>query len=235
LIEQQVRALQRLNRQDEVMEVLRGVRSVVIEKDFARLNSEICLQSLDAACVQDNFACKNFIGFVNQNKDILSETGPSRTVFKYFNCNKKLNENLEFWSLIENEDIQEMVQWTMYLEQSDTKSAAISKLRNFVEDQSRPQNLRWDALQILLKNTNYDKDWELATIFWKEFSPYNDSYLSASNWLLREAKLQNKENQIEVISKVLNANPGISVAEVPRLKAHKAFRLPAEAPKVMEK
>lgn len=235
LIEHQIKALQRLNREEEVKEVLRGVRSVVIEKDFARLNSELCLQNLDSACTQVDYACKNFIGLMSEHKDLLSETGPARTVFKYFSCQKQLNENMEYWSLIENEDIQEIVQWSLYLQQPEMKASALAKLRVFVEDKAKAQNLRWDALQVLLKNTNYDKDWQLAVHFWAEFSPYNESYLSASNWLVNEIKHQGKESQLVALNVILNANPGIEIANNLKFKSVRNNRLPAEAPQLVEK
>jgi hypothetical protein len=234
LIEQQLRALQRLERAQDVKEVLRGVRSVVIEKDFARLNSELCLQSLDSSCVEADLACKNFICLVAEHKDLLAETGPSRAVFKYHSCRKQLNENMEYWSLIENEDIQEIVQWALYLQQPDLRASALAKLRVFVEDKAKPQSLRFDSLQLLLQNTNYDKDWQLAINFWHEFSPYNDAYLSASNWLIKEAKTQKKEIQLAALDGILKQNPGLNLDTDSLLKEAKAIRLPAEVPQQVE-
>jgi hypothetical protein len=235
LIEHQVKALYRANSHQEVKEVLRGVKSVIIDKDYARLNSNLCLQDLDSSCLKGEASCKNFLDLVSVNKDLLSETGPARTVFKYYNCKNQLSENLEYWSLIENENIQELVQWALYLKQPTSKAIALSKLRFFVEDKAKPQNLRWDALQVLLHNTNYDKDWLLAVRFWNEFSPYNDSYLSASQWIVNEAKQQKRESEIFAIEKVLNENPGILLAHKNDVKNINSFRLPAEVPQIMEK
>jgi uncharacterized RDD family membrane protein YckC len=235
LIEYQVKALQRLNREKEIKEVLRGIRSVVINKDYARLNSELCLQNLDASCIQTDFSCKNFIDLIPANKDLLAETGPARTVFKYFNCKRQLNENMEYWSLIENESLQEILQWALYIQEPSMKATALSKLRVFVDDKAKPKNLRWDALQLLLNNTNYDKDWLLAVRFWKEFSPHNDSYLSASHWLVSQAKVQRKESQIASLEKILNENPGYLAGSKIQLQAGKINRLPAEVPQITEK
>lgn len=227
LIEQQLRALQRSNRKAEAEEVLRGVHSVVVNRDYAHLSSALCLESIDENCGKADSSCKHFAEIMVLNKDLMGETGPARTLFKYLTCEKQLIENMEYWSLIENEDLQNLVQWSFYLQQPAMKADALVKLRDFVQDEAKIQILRWDALQILLKNTNYEKDWDLALNFWNEFSPFNDSYFSASRWLVGYAKKQKKETQVALLEKILTTNPAFNT--------DKSARLPAGTAQITEK
>jgi uncharacterized RDD family membrane protein YckC len=227
LIEQQLKALKRLNRDKDAIEVLRAVHSVVISSDFGHLSAVVCNESVDENCGLKNDSCKIFLNIMMKDKSLMSNSGPSRTLFKYLSCEKQIVENMEYWSLIENEDLQELVQLSLYLQQPSLKAEALVKLRNFSQDGAKSRTLRWDALQLLLRNTNYEKDWEVAIAFWKDFSPFDENYYVASRWILNYAKRQKRENQVLALEKVFNLYPALQV--------EKSVRLPAADTQVTEK
>lgn len=206
--------------------ILDGIKSVVMEKDYLRLNSEICLRQLESGCRSNLNECEMMRSLLPGYKESLSDIVVDRALYKSAICKKDFVEDMEYWTLISDETMQNLLNITQTIFSPTTSSKGLAQLRDFIKDQSNDISLRFDALQVLMTYSNYDRDWELIPVFWSQLHWTQPIYLQASEWILRKAKGSNQEKFISSLSETFTQIPGLNLTWN-LLKAKKADRIPA--------
>ena len=205
----------------------------MVEKDYLRLNSEICLQQLEAGCGGKVPECEVMTSLLPSYKDSMEDLVVSRALFKTSVCKKDLAENMEYWTLLENQGLQKLLRISVLLEKNNNEMQALTKLRNFVKDESQKIELRLDALQLLLSRSNYSDDWNLASYLWERLDWTQSSFLSASEWLIRQGTQAGKVELISGMSETFSAVPGLKI-DLGLMKQKVKERLPAQIRGVSE-
>lgn len=225
LVAEQLRAVSRTN-PERMPSVIGTLKSVMVEKDYMRLNSDLCLRQLEAGCGGKVAECDTMISLLPKYKDSLSDLVVSRALFKTALCKKDLTENMEYWTLITSEGLQKLVRLAMQMEKESTQSTALAKLRTFVKNESEKNELRLDALQLLLSRSNFAGDWKLVSYFWNQLDWTQASYLSASEWLMRETRKNRNKELVLSLGKTFAEIPGLKI-EWGLLNQKSSERLPA--------
>jgi hypothetical protein len=114
----------------------------------------------------------------------------------------------------------------MQIEKESTQSAGLAKLRNFIKDESEKSELRLDALQLLLSRSKFAGDWKLVSYFWSQLDWTHASYLSASEWLIREGRKTGNKELLVSLGKTFSEIPGLKI-EWSLMKPKGQERLPA--------
>jgi len=197
---------------EELSTALATLQSVMVEKDFLRLNAEICLRQLEMGCSSKINECKTMTSLISAYKnESLNDLTISRAVFKESVCSNKLESNMEYWTLINNKSLQKLIQIAIEVDNEMTQSQSLVRLRNFVRDESETEELRFDALQLLISNSNYSKDWLLVSQYWNQLHWSQSLYLSASSWIMREAKRNRQDSLILSMEATASKVPGLKL------------------------
>jgi uncharacterized RDD family membrane protein YckC len=225
LVAEHLKTVSRIN-PDRMPSVLNTLKSVMVEKDFMRLNSELCLHQLESGCSAKVVECDTLAKLLPKYKESLSDLTVGRALFKSSICKNDLAENMEYWTLLSSEGLQELVRVSMQIENDSTHGKGLSKIRSFIKDETQRLELRLDALQILLGESDFDDDWTLVTYLWSKMNWTQASFLSASEWLLREGRRTGKTDVVYALGDVLSIVPGLKL-EWGLLKQEPQRRLPA--------
>jgi len=217
---------------EELTTALTTLQSVMVEKDYLKLNSEMCLSQLEAGCSSKVNECNMMRNLLpNYKNESMDDLTISRALFKESICKQNLDENMEYWTLVSNKSLQKLVQLGFDVTQPSTQGQALAHLRSFVKDESQIVELRFDALQILMSYSSYTDDWKLAFEFWKQLNWTEKNYLTASEWILREAKKSKQESLVQSMTDVASKIPGLRLEWELVNKIGKGYRLPASEKK----
>lgn len=197
---------------DQASLILSSLKSVMVEKDYLRLNAEICLRHLESGCSSKMNECIVMKNLLPSYKESLNDLVVSRAVYKSAICQNDLIENMEYWTLISDESLQKLIAISQQLNSEESKLKGLARLRNFIQDESQKVELRFDALQLLLSHSAYQEDWRLAPKLWSQFHWTDASYLSVSEWLLSEAKKKNQTDFIADVEETYLNIPGLKLA-----------------------
>lgn len=227
LVAEHLRSLQR-STPDKLPAVLDTLKSVMVEKDFLRINSEICLHQLESGCGGKVRECDVLVSMIPSYKESLDDLVVSRALFKNSLCKNNLIENMEYWTFIESEGLQKLLRIAFQLEKEVTKAQGLLKLRNFIQDESHKVELRLDALQLLISRSNYEEDWKLAPYLWKRLDWTQESFLSASEWFIRQGGKEGNGESLFAFADLFSAIPGLKL-NMSLLKEKEGARLPASS------
>lgn len=227
LVAEQLKTVGRTN-PDRIPSVLATLKSVMVEKDYLRLNSEICLHRLESGCGGKAPECEIMSSMLPSYKESLEDLVVSRALFKSSLCKKDLMENMEYWTLVESEGLQRLLRISLQVEKEASRAQGLTKLRNFVVDESQKVELRLDALQLLLSRSNYPEDWKLATYLWNRLDWTQASFLAASEWLIRQGSASGKMDTVLSLKNTFSAIPGLKL-DWGLLQQKNQGRLPANA------
>lgn len=92
-----------------------------------------------------------------------------------------------------------------------TRSQALARLRHFVKNEAESEELRFDALQILMSYSHFAPDWLLVSELWNQLHWNQSIYLSASAWMMREAKKKSQNNLILSMENMASKIPGLKL------------------------
>jgi len=216
----------------ELSTALSTLQSVMVEKDFLRLNAEICLRQLEIGCSTKVNECEVMNSILPQYKnESLSELTIARAVFKDSVCKKNLEANMEYWTLVNHKGLQKLIQLGMEVENEITQSQSLVRLRNFVKNEAETEELRFDALQLLMSKSNYSKDWLLVLHLWEHLHWTQNIYLSASAWIMREAQNNGQEFLVTSMKDVASKVPGLKLDWDILQQKHYNNRVPASRKK----
>lgn len=191
---------------------LNTLRSVMVEKDFLKLNSEMCLRQLEVGCSSKIKECETMVSLIPQYKEeSFSDFMVSRAFFKDSVCRQNLSENIEYWTLTNNKSLQSLIQLAMEADHMTTRSQALARLRHFVKNEAESEELRFDALQILMSYSHFAPDWLLVSELWNQLHWNQSIYLSASAWMMREAKKKSQNNLILSMENMASKIPGLKL------------------------
>lgn len=212
LVAEQLKVISR-ERPDELSTALTTLKSVMVEKDFLRLNAELCLRQLETGCASKINECEVMNSMISHYKDeSLNDLMVGRAVFKDSSCKNSVTANIEYWTLINNKSLQKLIQIAMEVNDETRQSQGLVHLRNFIKDKSEVDELRLDALQLLIQNSNYQKDWLLVSQLWNELHWTQNIYLSATEWIMREAQKNHQDSIMASMGEVAEKVPGLKLA-----------------------
>lgn len=212
LVAEQLKVISR-ERPGELSTALTTLKSVMVEKDFLRLNAELCLRQLETGCASKINECNIMNSMISNYKDeSLNDLIVGRAVFKDSVCKDQVAANIEYWTLINNKGLQKLIQIAMEVGDETRQSQGLVRLRNFIKDQSQVDELRLDALQLLIKSSNYQKDWLLVSQLWSELHWTQNIYLSASEWIMSEAQKNHQDTIMGAVGAVAEKVPGLKLA-----------------------
>lgn len=210
LVAEQMRAFSLLN-PEQVPNLLTTLKSVMVEKDFMQLNSDLCLRHLEAGCGGQKVECNVMVSLLPNYKESLEDLVVSRALFKSALCKQDLMENMEYWTLISSEGLQKLLRIAMQLEQESELSRGLAKLRQFIKDETQNLELRVDALQLLLSRSKFAEDWNLASYLWERLDWTQANYLAASEWLIREGGRAGKTELLKTLGQTFAQVPGLKM------------------------
>ncbi len=210
LVAEQLRSVARTN-PDRMSSVIGTLKSVMVEKDYMRLNSDLCLRQLESGCGGKVPECEAMLSMLPKYKESLSDLVVSRALFKSSACKRDFAENMEYWTLLTSEGLQKLVRMAMQLEKVSTSSAGLAQLRNFIKDESEKSEFRLDALQLLLSRSNFAGDWKLVSYFWSQLNWTHASYLSATEWLIRVSRKNGNKDLLVSMGKTFAEIPGLKI------------------------
>lgn len=212
LVAEQLKVISR-DRPGELTSALSTLKSVMVEKDFLRLNAELCVRQLETGCASKINECEMMNSLISEYKDeSLNDLMIGRAVFKDAICKDTVAANIEYWTLIGNKGLQKLIQIAMEISDDTRHAQALMRLRNFVKDQSEVEDLRLDALQLLMQKSNFQKDWLLVSQLWSELHWTQKIYLSATEWIMREAQKNRQNSIMESLENIAFKVPGLKLS-----------------------
>ncbi len=211
LVAEHLKLTQRSN-PDQLNLILKSLKTIMVEKDFLRLNADVCLRQLETGCSSSVSECSTMKSLLPSYKESLNDFVVSRALYKSAVCHNDLAEDMEYWTLISDVGLQKLISITEKVNSTELKLKGLVQLRNYIKDEGQKIELRYDALQLLLTQSNYEADWELLPALWKQFHWTEASYLSASEWFLSEAKKRNKVAFISEVKNTYTKIPGLKLA-----------------------
>lgn len=212
LVAEQLKVISR-ERPTELTSALTTLKSVMVEKDFLRLNAELCLRQLETGCTSKINECEMMNSMVSEYKDeSLNDLMIGRAIFKDSICKDTVAANIEYWTLVNNKSLQKLIQISMEMDNEAKRTQGLVRLRNFVKDKSQVDELRLDALQLLMQNSQFEKDWLLVSKLWGELHWTQSIYLSATEWIMREAQKSRRDAVLVSLQEVAAKVPGLKLA-----------------------
>jgi hypothetical protein len=210
LVAEHLKAVSRMN-PDRMPSVLSTLKSVMVEKDYMRLNADLCVHQLESGCGTKVNECTTLSNLLPKYKESLTDLVVSRALFKSAVCARDLASGMEYWTLISSEGLQKLVGFAIMLEKPATQGQGLAKVRSFIKDETQKLELRLDALQLLLSRSQLAADWKLASYLWSQFDWTQASFLSASEWLMREGGKQGRSDVVMSFADVFSAIPGLAI------------------------
>ena len=194
---------------EKIESVLSTLKSVMVEKDFLQINANICLRKLEEGCGRKINECNTMATLLPKYKDSLNDLSMGRAVLKSALCKNDLSSGMEYWTLINDDGLQELIQYAHQLQNQNTEALGLSKLRVFIKDESQKIELRLDALQLLIGQSKYSDDWKLVSFLWNRFDWTHPSFLSVSEWLIRESVTSDHRPVIAKLGDTFSSIPGL--------------------------
>ena len=195
---------------EKIESVLNTLKSVMVEKDFLQINADICLRRLEEGCGRKINECNTMATLLPKYKDSLSDLSMGRAVLKSALCKNDLSSGMEYWTLINDEGLQKLIEYAHQIKKQNTQALGLSKLRVFIKDEAQKVELRLDALQLLIGQSQYSDDWKLVPYFWNRFDWTHPSFLSASEWLIRESVTSDQRPVIAELRDKFSSIPGLN-------------------------
>lgn len=211
LVAEHLKLVQRTD-SSSIKSILSGLKSVMVEKDFLKLNADICLRQLESSCSSTVNECqvmKNLLP--HYYKESFSDFSIARATVKLAICHNNLSEIMEYWPEISDQGLQTLLNLIEKSNSIDSKLKSLVSLRNFIKDESQKIELRFDALQFLLSQSNYEPDWQLMSYLWKKIHWTESSYLAASEWFLSEASRTSNLSFFEEVQETYKNIPGLKL------------------------
>lgn len=189
--------------------ILDSIHSVISEKDFLRINANLCLRQLEAGCEDLGRVCTDTLSMVTNNRDALSDLMVQRVVLKNAICERDFIAPMELWSSMTDASVQELSVIGMEWQQRKNLGRSLVRLRHFIKDEANSEELRYDALQFLLRESNSPQDWDYARALWSQLSWTESLYLGATQWMVRQGLTTKDTNFFKGFPKELSQIPGL--------------------------
>jgi hypothetical protein len=167
-----------------VQAALVTARSLVVKDDYFRIVAEGCLAHLNSSCENLDKSCKEFKSLTPEWSHLLSEKTIGRAFIKQSYCSQQVLVNSDYWSQIEDEENQKLLALLIQIKSKKEGALGLSKLRNYISDKSISNEMRMDAFQFLMNESNLSSDFKLLESLRSSIVPSSAVETQVLQWLV---------------------------------------------------